>query len=326
MAKVSVIVPCLMCKYTAKTIDELFEKATGEIEVIAIFDDWWPDPLPKDNKNLVIVHLGQQVGMRKGVNIAARVAKGTYLMKTDDHCMFGEGFDEILARDTKEDEVAVPSRYGLDPIEWKTTRNDPEEYRHLTFPYAPDDVYSMGLHGKKWIKDETTMRPDSFYGLERDRKHIKIDEIIAAQGSCWFCHRSSFLKFGGLDEVHSYLIYQEPQEMAFKFWLSGGRMVVNKNTWYAHWHKGQSDRIWRKANRTAEKDTKRFHTWYWMNDKWPMATKKIDWLLNKFLPMPGWPENWKEEKIKYETEHPEVFKNFVIFDPDGIDSLPYEED
>ena len=321
-SKLSVIVPSLLCKYASKTVEDLFAKSRGDIEIIVMLDNYWPDPPIKDDKRLVIVHRGEQLGMRSSINDAVRIAKGKYIMKCDDHTMFGEGFDEILKADCGEDEVAVPSKYGLDPVEWKTRRNDPEEYRHLTYPYAPDDIYPMGLHGKKWIKDETTMRPDSFYGRERDRKNIKIDGIIASQGSCWFCHKDTFLKFGGLDEVRSYLIYQEPQEMAFKFWLSGGRMIVNKNTWYAHWHKGQSDRIWRRASKTAEKDTKRFHTWYWMNDQWPQATRTMKWLLEQFLPMSGWPENWEEEKEKYEKAHPEVYSNFTIFDKDGNDGMP----
>lgn len=327
MAKVSVIVPCLLCAYTAKTIDDIFVKATGDIEVIAVFDGWWPDPLPKDNPNLVIIHRGQQIGMRKGVNAAARVAKGKYLLKVDDHCMFGEGFDEILQKDCEEDWMVVPSRYSFEPDEWKIGRIGPSEYLYMTFPYYEDNLYGMGLHGKKWTGAEEGegLGNKSFYKYENLYKNKKIDDIVATQGSCWFCHKDTFWKFGGLDEKHSYLIHQEPQEMAFKFWMSGGAMKINKNTWYAHWHKNQSSRIWRIYKRQAEIETERYGTWYWMNDKWPMATRKMEWLVEKFWPMPGWPVNWKEEKEKYEAEHPEFCSNFRVFDPDGIDSLPYEE-
>lgn len=327
MEKVSVIIPSLLCKYASKTVEDLFVKAKGDIEVIIMLDNYWPDPQLKDHPNLVVVHRGTQVGMRRAVNDAVSIAKGKYIMKCDDHCMFAEGFDEALKADCEEDWLSIPSRWALEPEEWKIGRIGPSEYLYLTYPYKPDDLYktAMGLHGKKWMREENNNGKDSFYWKENLYKDKKIDDILTTQGSCWFCHRETFLKFGGLDEKRSYLIHQEPQEMCFKFWLSGGRVVINKNTWYAHWHKPQDARIWRKYVRENEVETKRFFTWYWMNDQWPMATKKMKWLIDMFMPMPGWPENWEEEKLKFEAEHPEACRNFKVFDVDGVDALPYKE-
>jgi hypothetical protein len=80
------------------------------------------------------------------------------------------------------------------------------------------------------------------------------------------------------------------------------------------------------ASRTNETHTKRFHTWYWMNDKWPMIAegRSMKWLLEKFLPMSGWPADWEQQKVKYEQANPEVYSNFEVFDPDGNDAMPYE--
>jgi hypothetical protein len=32
-------------------------------------------------------------------------------------------------------------------------------------------------------------------------------------------------------------LYQDSHEMVFKTWKAGGRLMVNKNTWYAHKHR-----------------------------------------------------------------------------------------
>lgn len=326
MSKVSVIVPSHHCIYASKTVEDLFVKATGDIEVIVVLDGYWPEPMIKDHPNLTILHRFPPLGMRNGINCAARIATGKYLMKCDDHCMFGEGFDEILKKDCPEGTVAVPSRWSFDIETWQKGRIGPVEYLYMTFPYYHDNLYGMGLHGKKWMGDESTRRPSSFYYFERERSHIKIDEIIATQGSCWFMNRSDFFKWGGLDEVHSYLIHQEPQEIAFKAWLSGGQMIINKNTWYCHWHKNEIKRGV-KMSRKAQYATEQYGTWYWMNDRWPLASRKMEWLIEKFLPMPGWPENWKEEKERYERDHPEFGANYIprVFDSDGVDGLPLKE-
>jgi len=320
---VTVIVPSHYCIYAAKTVEDLFEKASGDIEVIVVCDGYWPDPMIKEHKNLVIIHRDPPLGMRQGINCAAKIATGKFLMKCDDHCMFEQGFDEALQKDINEGEVHVPSRWSFDPDKWERGHIGPTEYMYMTFPYEKDNMFGMGLHGKKWLGNVNSLGKTSFYYYENARKDIKIDEIISTQGSCWFMHKSDFFRWGCLDEVHSFLIHQEPQEIAFKAWLSGGRMVVNKNTWYAHWHKNFIKRGIRMS-KNAQYATEQYGTWYWMHDLWPLATRKIGWLIDKFLPMPGWSVDWRDYQVKYELEHPEFGKDFVpkVFDPNGVDGLP----
>ena len=38
---------------------------------------------------------------------------------------------------------------------------------------------------------------------------------------------------------------------------------------------------------------------FWMNNKWPQATKTIEWFVEKFWPIPEWPDNWKEDRERY---------------------------
>ena len=329
MALLSVIIPSRNCKYVSRTVDDIFENATGEIEVIVLLDAYWPVPPIKDYPHLTIVHKPVVTGMRNSVNIGANLARGKYIMKCDDHCMFGKGFDEILQKDMEDNWLVNPGRYAMDVDNWKRTRG-PTEYLYVTYPYKTDNLYGNGLHGKKWIGEDgigINMGVDQFYWRENHRRDIPIDDMMTFQGSCWFTSREHYFRIGMLDEKHCDLMENEPQELGFKTWLSGGRCVVNKNTWYAHMHKNEREldnrgRSW-KLSWEAMRATGRFQTWYWMNDKWPLATRKMKWFVEHFWPMPTWPDNWEEDKIRYENEHPEFCKDFRIFDQEGIDSLKY---
>ena len=99
MDKVSIIIPSRDSIFLKPTVDDIFAKATGDIEVIIMLDGCWPDPNLNAYKDMTIIHIGEVRGMRTNVNAAARIASGKYIMKCDDHCMFGEGFDEILKAD-----------------------------------------------------------------------------------------------------------------------------------------------------------------------------------------------------------------------------------
>jgi len=55
-------------------------------------------------------------------------------------------------------------------------------------------------------------------------------------------------------------------------------------------------------------DINRSYLWtanHWMRNRWPQAVHKLEWLIDRFWPVPTWPENWRELQAKYEQEHPE---------------------
>jgi glycosyltransferase involved in cell wall biosynthesis len=327
VAKVSVIIPSINCRFASRTVADIFAKATGEIEVIIILDNYWPDPPIKEHPNLTVVYKGIRTGMRNSINIGASIATGKYLMKCDDHCIFGEGFDEILQADMNYKDLVIPSKYSLDPDKWERRRRA-VEYEYMAFPYPLDWPSGIGLYSKKWIGEDgigLNSGVEQFYWKENARKDILIDEIMIFQGSFWFMERDAFFYIGGLDEKHCNEIHQEPQELTLKTWLSGGRMIVNKKTWYAHMYKNDEMGRGYKLNLTEMRQTERFGTWYWMNNKWPGQKRSIKWLIEKFWPIPGWPENWEELKTIFENKYPEKCSNFRIFNPNGRDALPLNE-
>lgn len=106
--------------------------------------------------------------------------------------------------------------------------------------------------------------------------------------------RRHFNRIGPMQERGYGRFVQEAQELGLKTWLGGGRMVINKNTFYAHWHKGKAVG---RGYFISKKEMIAGAQWaadYWMNNRWEKRVHDLEWLIDKFWPVPTWPTNWKE--------------------------------
>jgi glycosyltransferase involved in cell wall biosynthesis len=216
MAKVSIIIPSRNEPYLQKTIQDLLQKARGEIEIYAILDGVW-----EDSEKIVFdprvnyLFFPEARGMRNAINKGVELARGEYIMKTDAHCMFGEGYDEILKNDIEDNWVVVPRRYALDPEKWAIEERTDDKY--------PIDV----------------MRLDENYQAvpTTERKDNSIIPTESFQGSCWFMKKSYYKRLKLLDEEKFGTFWHEAQEIGLKVAKDGGKIMCNTKTYYAHWHK-----------------------------------------------------------------------------------------
>lgn len=297
----SILIPSRSDEFLQKTVDDLIEKAEGEIETIVILDGYWPDPLLRDDPRITLVHQGtvhDNLGMREAINTGVNLARGEYIMKIDEHCMVDKGYDLKLAADCEDNWVVIPRRYRLDPDSWTLIHDGrpPIDYMQIDYPYQRPYDRSCGLHGGEWKQ------------RHYDKKDVLIDDTMSWQGSCWFTTKKYWDELLNPLETEKYGTFtHEPQEIGMKVWLSGGRLVVNKKTWYAHYHKGKrgkgygfSRAQYSKHMADMEKG-RRFAIDYWVNNMWEDRKYDFEWLLQKFWPVPGWPENWKEQ-IKIDKE------------------------
>lgn len=286
MSKLSVIMPSRNSDHVSKTVEDIFSKATGEIEVIVVLDGYWPKPSIPDRNNLIIVHSSISKGLKPSIIMGAQIATGKYVMKCDDHCMFAKGFDEVLKSYCDTNHLVVPRRYSLDADNWKLKNDRFVDYLYLTYPYLKDEQFGFGFHGRKWTG--ATRGKRGFYEPERLKADIPIDEIMSFQGSCWFMPRDFFLSLNvfdmGLDKF-----YQEPMELLFKIWEHDGRIYRNKKTWYAHWHKNRSSGY--NFSKKSKYEIEQAVVNRWMG---PWLKPHID----RFWPLPGWPEDWYEHTQK----------------------------
>ncbi|KKQ94563.1 MAG: hypothetical protein UT19_C0001G0100 [Candidatus Woesebacteria bacterium GW2011_GWB1_39_10b] len=265
----SIIIPARNEVFVQKTITDLLTKAIGDIEVIVILDGYWPSPQLIGDDRLKIIHRGKPLGMRAAINAGAELAKGKFLMKTDAHCMFAKGYDTVLKADCEDNWVVVPRRYALDPEKWDLIDNPkyPIDYMYL----------SQDLHGVTWTEKNK----------DPALKEVLIDETMSNQGSVWFMAKKYFSELELMDEKTYGTFWNEFQEIGLKCWLSGGSVMVNKKTWYAHWHKssdyGRGYSLSRddqpKALAAVDK---------WKKKGWHGQTLPLSWLIEKFWPVPGW--------------------------------------
>ncbi len=289
----SVIIPSRNSPFLTKTIEDVLNKAEGDIEVIVNVDENPPERYIEDGRVTYLLN-NSPIGLRQGINRCVGVAKGEYIMKTDDHCMFSDGFDaDLKAHHLENNWVQIPSRLALDAINWKVEeRTDdkyPIDYMYIDFPRKGKD-HDDGMHGVPWKQ------------RRNENKQILIDDTPSMQGSCYFMTKDHFDNFlGGLQEqpvlgeVGYGQFSQEAQEIGFKTWLGGGAVKVNKKTWYAHLHKGKvHGRMYKMPGGTVESSN--WSASYWLNNRWDGRIHDFEWFINeKFPNMPSWPTNWPEE-------------------------------
>lgn len=284
MAKVSVLIPSRNERFLEPTVKGVLEKAAGDVEVVVVLDGYWPDPpLPSDDR-LILIHRGQARGMRPAINAAVEVARGDYLMKLDAHCLLDEGFDEKLQADCDGDWIVVPRRYSLDAENWciQAKGRSPIDAHFLSYPFRPDDGIG-GLHGSPWN------------ARSRERIDVLLDDELSSQGSCWFMSREHWeQRLGDMEIEHYGNFIQEFQELGLKTWLGGGQVKVNKKTWYAHLHKGKKYGRGYFISKGEMASGADFATHYWMLDKWEKRVHDLRWLIEKFAPVPTWPEDLDE--------------------------------
>lgn len=270
--KLSIIIPSRNEPHLAKTVNDLLSKAKGEIEIFAILDGWWPsgDEI-SDDPRVNYLHFSEARGMRNAINSGVAVSDGSYIMKTDAHCLFSEGYDEVLKKSCDEKTVVVPRRYALDVNNWKIEERNDDKYP-LDYMYLSRD-----LHGEVW--------------KERDkaRKDIMVDDLMSSQGSCWMMRRDYFEYLELMDEETYGTFWNEFQEIGLKAWLSGGRIVVNKNAYYAHWHKTEG-RGYSLPKGEKEQIQKMVEKWLSRGKTWHKQIHDVNWLIRKFSPVPTWPE------------------------------------
>ena len=283
--RLSVVIPNYNSPFASKTIQDILDKAKGDIEVIVNVEMNWPEPLSTDPR-VHYIHGSAPIGMRAGINKAVAMSTGEFIMKCDDHVMFGEGFDEILKADHQPNWIQVPRRYALDAENWKIGNEGDSKYpidaMYTDFPLkgkANDD----GTHGVHWREYRDA------------NKDIELLETPSIQGSCWFLTRDYFDNFlGGLHEEGYGQFAQESQELCFKAWLGGGKVITNKKTYYCHLHKGKTyGRMYRMPGGVVEADNWAIE--HWANNKEPKMIHPFSWFINeKFPNMPGWPSNWEQ--------------------------------
>jgi len=256
---VSVIIPARHEQYLEKTVRSLLDKARGELEVVVVLDGYWPEPFPEFDKRVNFIHFGEQKGMRSAINAGVAFAKGQYIMKLDGHCLMADGFDLQLVKDHQPKWTIVPTAFQLSGKNWEPKPRHRRDFQYLD---------RATLKGHDWGDYENRVNGD------------KLCDLMTFQGSCWFMEKSWFDFIGGEDDVNYGWTGREAQEISLKTWLNGGRCVLDKNTWYAHYNKPKEEVV---VSKSQKKKSVAYALEYWNNFK---GERDLSWLYDKFAPVP----------------------------------------
>ena len=216
----SVIIPCFKEPYLNKTIESLLKEAIDDVEIIAVLDGCdLLEPIFVDPR-VRVLRLGKQSGMRAAINAGVRIASGDFIMRTDCHCIFGHGYDRILSETCQPNWIMTARRYFLNPEKWEVMDEPFIDYERLV------------------IQDNMKFAGQPWRSRSKERSDVMLDETMAMQGSVWFMPKSWWEKvIVELDDKNYGPHIQDSHEMQFKTWKAGGKLMLNKNTWFAHKHR-----------------------------------------------------------------------------------------
>jgi glycosyltransferase involved in cell wall biosynthesis len=327
MADLSILIPSRNEMFLAKTIEDILKNIEGDTEIIAVLDGAWADPPIPDNPRVTLIHHSESIGQRAATNEAAKLSRAKYVMKVDAHCAFDKGFDVKMMQEMHDDWTMVPLMRNLHAFDWVC----PDGHRRYQGPSGPcQAILPDGrICGKETVRDIVWIAKESpksvsycfdstphfqYFGEFQHRPEGQgdITETMSLQGSCWMLTRQKYWELGVCDENFGSWGSQGI-EVAVKTWLSGGRVVCNKKTWYAHMFRTQGGDFsfpYPISGRDQEK-AKSYARDLFFNNKWEKQIHPLSWLIEKFWPVPGWSDE-DLQKLKANTFR---FKEEQGFEP-----------
>ncbi len=323
----SVLIPARNEEWLRHTIEDVLAKRKAATEIIVVLDgEWAVEPLPK-YPDVTLHHCPESIGQRAATNLAASLSDAKYILKLDGHCRMGPGFDTVLMSDCAYEDTVIPAQYNLHAFNWKCLKcgietyqgpkpshcilvvgsreeriPNPEcngtEFERITVfdrrvPHKLLEAWRFDseLHYQQWglmTADEAKCKKaDVPY---RPEAQGDIIEVMSCLGACWFLHRERYWDIDGLDERHGSW-GQMGTELACRSWLSGGRLICNRKTWFAHLFRTQSGFQFPYAiSHQQTEHAKVYSRDFWRNNRWSKQKYPLSFLLRRFDPIPGWTE------------------------------------
>ena len=283
----SIVLPAYAEPFLNNTIRSILDNTSDTTEIVPVIDGYEPESLIEDERVRPVIFKHNR-GMRKAINVGVLASRGKYVMKMDSHCAVCGGFDKIV-EDMQKNWLMVPRRKSLNEETWGVDkRRIVRDYHYFNFPQKLYYGYYMG--------------PASYRG-PKDHKKILIDDTMTFQGSCWLADREYFLEnilpLDDREEAYGNF-YHEHGEIGLKYWLKGGAVKINKKYWYAHLSKRKHHY---KAGLFARRYKKNKHSphahayliKHWLDNEEQGLKHEFSWLVEKFWPLSGWPEDWQEK-------------------------------
>ena len=313
----SILIPSRSEMFLARTIEDILANIEADTEVIVVLDGQWAEPPIPYHERVSLIYVPEAIGQRAAANLACKLSKAKYIMKVDAHCSFDKGFDRKMLeafKETGDNVTMVPTMRNLWAFDWKCMKCGKKWYQGPTPTKCAENNFKgtgQPCDGKDfkrkimWVGksnpqsnsycfdsephfqyfNEYTKRPEYKETLEK----TGLTETMSLQGSCFMCTREKYLELNLCDETLGSWGNQGI-EVAAKSWLSGGRVLVNHKTWYAHMFRTQGGDFGfpypQSGNEVARCKQKVKDLFF--NGQWDKVIHPLSWLLEKFWPVKGW--------------------------------------
>jgi hypothetical protein len=343
--ELSILIPARNEMFLARTIQDILEHIEADTEIITVMDGDWADPGVPQNDRVNIIKLNKSIGQRAATNLACKLSKAKYVMKVDAHCSFEQGFDRKMLKafqKTGDNVTMVPIMRNLWAFDWKCYHCGWKKYQGPTPKKCEQCGKSDRIKKKMIWKGKNNPQSKSYCfdsspkfqyfndwkrrkQYKNNRKEKGLTETMSLQGSCWMLTRKKYWELGVCDEKFGGWGSQGI-EVACKTWLSGGRVLVNHKTWYAHMFRTQGGdfsfpySISGKDQKKAQKYAKDL----FFKNKWPKQIHPLSWLLEKFWPVKGWTDKDLKNIKKYDSRISNKDKQITKVDGDlkRVESIP----
>jgi len=310
MNDLSILIPANKEMFLKDTVDDILKNSEANTDIIVTLDGNWADPPLEENKRVNIIYVPESVGQRAATNLACKVSKAKYVMKLDAHCSFDQGFDRKMLeafQEVEDNVTMVPLMRNLWVFDWKCYKCGWKKYQGPKPEKCGQCGRSHRLHRKMmWIGKHNPQSSSYCFDSEphfkyfedwkhrpkyiKDKAEKGLTETMSLQGSCFMCTRDKYWELNLCDEGFGSWGNQGI-EVALKTWLSGGKVLCNHKTWYAHLFRTQSGFTFPWGNNESEVQKTKKKVWdSFFNNRWSKQIYPISWLVEKFWPVKDWNE------------------------------------
>ena len=303
--KLSICIPARNEMFLARTVQDILEHKEDDTEIIIGLDGKWADPVIPQHPDVSVIYVPESVGQRLATRLCVNLSKAKYIIKCDAHVSFDQGFDrkmlELFA-EVGDDVTAVPIMNNLHVYDWKCMKCGHKEYQDRV-DICPKDGEKMtkkmiweprrGVHSTAYCFDSqphfqyhSALKEREEY--KRDKEEKGYTETMNLQGSFFMMTREKYLELID-DSVGSW--GSQAIQVACATWLSGGRVLVNHKTHYAHCFRTKPNFgfPYPLSGREVKKTKDTVRDLFWQG-KHPKQIRPVSWLVEKFAPVPGWSE------------------------------------
>lgn len=318
MYELSVIIPGNNEEFMSRTVEDVLKNKRAKTEVIVVLDGGvWAKPPLVQHPDVNVIFVPNTIGQRMATRLGIQLSRARYVMKLDAHSAWDEGYDQKMLdafKITGDNVVMCGIMKNLVAFNWKCGHCGFKVYQGpipkqcgkcgKTDKIMKKIVWEprKGTHSTSYAFDsqphfqyfnEYTQRPEYL----KAKAETGLTESMSLQGSCWMASRDKYWELKLTDPVFGSW-GNEGLETACKMWLSGGKVLINHNTWHAHMFRTQADFSFPYDQPGNAVDMTKKKVWaHFFNGKFKQQIHPVSWLVEKFWPItPGKPDDKRQNQ------------------------------